>query len=75
MANSRVSHDGKGKTLYIELNIYPNSSNPRKNLTVSCPDQQTRFKTTLSAGGLERLRVELLRFYDEMVLSKQSTAR
>ena len=44
----KISKGGLGKTLYIELSIYPcGAANPRKNLTISCPDIDTRFKTTL----------------------------
>lgn len=57
---AKVSKSGKGKTLYIELSVYPcGSANPTKNLTISCPDKHTQFKTTLSAEGLKKLGVLL----------------
>lgn len=54
---AKVSKNGKGKTLYIELSIYPcGGADPKKNLTISCPNKDTRFKTTLSDEGLMKLR-------------------
>jgi hypothetical protein len=71
MAN--VSKDGKGKTLYIDLSVYPcGSADPTKNLTISCPDKDTRFKTTLSDNGLEKFRNYVLQFYDKHVLQSKS---
>ena len=68
MAN--VSEDGKGKTLYIKLNVFPcGTADPRKNLTISCPHKDTRFKTTLSDNGLRKFREHILDFYEEYVLS------
>lgn len=52
----KISKDGKGKTLYIELSVYPcGGANPTKNLTISCPDPDTKFKTTLSEYGLQKI--------------------
>lgn len=64
----KVSKSGKGKTLYIEVSVYPcGSANTSKNLTISCPDKNTRFKTTLSDYGLKKFRRYILKFYNEMV--------
>jgi len=69
VAKSRVSSGGK--TLYLELSVYPSgTTDPRKNLTISCPDSNTRFKTSLSDNGLKKFRTEVLRFYEEMVLGQ-----
>lgn len=63
---SRVSKGGK--TLYIELSIYPcGQTDPTRNLTISCPDRSTRFKTTLSDYGLRKFRDSVLRFYKELI--------
>lgn len=65
----RVSKNGTGKTLYIELSIYPcGGANPTKNLTISCPDKDTRFKTTLSDRGLKKFKQEILKFYEKKIL-------
>lgn len=65
----KVSKEGKGKTLYIELSVYPcGKANPRKNLTISCPNENTRFKTTLSDNGLQKFRRYVLSFYEQHVL-------
>ncbi|MCD6571051.1 MAG: hypothetical protein J7L53_10155 [Deltaproteobacteria bacterium] len=46
---AKVSKDGTGKTLYLELSIYPcGQADPTKNLTISCPGKDTQFKTMLS---------------------------
>jgi hypothetical protein len=67
---ARVSKDGKGKTLYIELSVYPcGSADPTRNLTISCPDKDTQFKTTLSDNGLQKFKDYVLKFYVEHVLS------
>ena len=64
-----ISKKGKGKTLYIKLSIYPcGSADPEKNLTISCPDEDTRFKTTLSDYGLRKFRENVLKFYSDLVL-------
>jgi hypothetical protein len=67
---AKISKSGKGKTLYIELSIYPcGSADPTKNLTISCPDDDTRFKTTLSDEGLKKFKSNILGFYRKHVLS------
>lgn len=66
-----ISKSGQGKTLYINLSIYPcGSADPTKNLTVSCPDSNTKFKTSLSDNGLEKFKREILKSYSEQVLNK-----
>lgn len=68
----RISKNGKGKTLYIELSIYPcGEANPTKNLTISCPHPETRFKTTLSDKGLHKFKNYVLNFYKEYVIEKR----
>jgi len=67
----RVSKDGKGKTLYIKLSVYPcGTADPTKNLTISCPDKDTRFKTTLSDNGLQKFRENILSFYEQYILNR-----
>jgi hypothetical protein len=69
MAN--VSKGGTGKTLYIQLSVYPcGGADPTKNLTVSCPDEDTRFKTTLSDEGLQKFKRCVLQFYQTHVLER-----
>ena len=69
---ARVSKDGKGKTLYIELSVYPcGTADPTKNLTISCPNEDTRFKTTLTDNGLKNFKENVLQFYEMHVLDKQ----
>jgi hypothetical protein len=68
---AKVSKDGRGKTLYIEISLYPcGRADPTKNLTLSCPDLDTRFKTTLSEAGLRKFKEMMLCFYQEHVLRK-----
>lgn len=68
---AKISKDGKGKTLYIELSIYPcGGADPTKNLTISCPDNDTRFKTTLSDQGLQKFKKSVLDFYSQHVLNR-----
>ncbi len=68
---AKVSKSGQGKTLYIEISLYPcGQADPTRNLTVSCPDMDTQFKTTLSDQGLKKFREKMLCFYQEHVLSK-----
>lgn len=67
---SKISKNGKGKTLYIRLSVYPGTTDPRKNLTISCPDKETRFKTTLSDNGLRKFRERVLEFYKDQVLNR-----
>ncbi len=67
----KVSKDGKGKTLYIELSVFPcGTANTATNLTISCPDSDTRFKTTLSDEGLKKFRANILDFYKKYVVEK-----
>ena len=68
----KVSKQGKGKTLYIQLSVYPcGNADPTKNLTISCPDKDTEFKMTLSEDGLKKFKQSILTFYDEHVLDKE----
>jgi len=68
----RISKNGKGKTLYIELSVYPcGRADPTKNLTISCPHPGARFKTTLSDNGLKKFRDYILKFYKEYVIEKR----
>ena len=68
---AKVSKKGKGKTLYIELSVYEHPAyEPTKNLTISCPARDTRFKTTLSENGLKQFRRYMLKFYNEHVINK-----
>jgi len=68
---AKVSKDGHGKTLYIELSIYPcGSADPRNNLTISCPAFDTQFKTTLSDDGLKKFKEHILSFYSTHVLDR-----
>ena len=62
---ARISNEGEGKTLYIKLSVYPcGNADTRKNLTVSCPDKDTKFRTTLSDDGLQKFRDNILEFYN-----------
>jgi len=64
-----VSRNGKGKTLYIKLSVYPcGNADPTRNLTISCSDKETRFKTTLSENGLAKFRKHMLAFYNIHIL-------
>ena len=73
---ARVSRGGKGKTLYINLSVYLcGQADPEKNLTISCPDSDTQFKTTLSDYGLKKFRAEILRFYRQHVLERKGGDR
>ena len=66
-----ISQEGKGKTLYIEISIYPcGAADTRKNLTISCPDKDTQFKTTLSDYGLKKFREYILSFYEQHILNR-----
>jgi len=68
---AKVSKEGKGKTLYVELSIFPcGGADPRKNLTVSCPASDTQFKTTLSDNGLKKFKGYILSFYAQHVIGK-----
>ena len=68
---AKISKDGKGKTLYIDLSIYPcGEADPTKNLTISCPDIDTRFKTTLSDQGLQKFKKSVLDFYSQHILNR-----
>lgn len=65
---AKVSRNGKGKTLYIELSVFPcGKADTTKNLTISCPDADTRFKTSLSDEGLKKFRANILDFYGKYV--------
>jgi len=67
----KISKSGLGKTLYIELSIYPcGGADPTKNLTISCPDKDTQFKTTLSDDGLRKFKENILEFYKRWVLDR-----
>jgi len=67
----KVSKKGKGKTMYIHLSVFPcGKADPRKILTISCPDEETKFKTTLSDNGLRKFREQVLQFYKMLVLDK-----
>ncbi|MFZ7133684.1 MAG: hypothetical protein ACOWWR_15155 [Eubacteriales bacterium] len=67
----KVSKDGKGKTLYIKLSICPcGTADTTKNLTISCPDPDTQFKTNLSDNGLQKFKDALLDFYGQYVKPK-----
>jgi hypothetical protein len=67
------SKEGTGKTLYIEISIFPGASDPTKNLTISCPDPDTQFKTTLTDNGLRKFRESILDFYSRYVLETHDT--
>ena len=68
---AHISKEGKGKTLYIEVSVYPcGTADPTKNLTISCPDSDTRFKTTLSDHGLVKSREYILEFYQKHILDR-----
>ncbi|MBI4708350.1 MAG: hypothetical protein HY761_10590 [Candidatus Omnitrophica bacterium] len=68
---AKISKDGKGKTLYIEISLYPcGQADPSKILTISCPDKETQFKTTLSDEGLKKFKDMMLHFYNQHVLNK-----
>jgi len=70
---AKVSKDGQGKTLYIEISLYPcGQADPKKNLTISCPDKDTQFKTTLSDQGLDKFKDMMLFFYERHVLRKRT---
>ena len=67
----KISKEGTGKTLYIEVSVYPcGTANPEKNMTISCPDKDTQFKTTLSDNGLTKFKENILAFYKEHILEK-----
>jgi len=67
-----VSKNGKGKTMYIRLSVFPcGGADPSKNLTISCPDKETQLKTTLSDNGLKKFREQVLGFYKTHVLEKE----
>lgn len=68
-----ISKKGKGKTLYIKLSVYPcGEADPASNLTISCPDPDTQFKTTLSNYGLKKFRDYVLKFYREHIIERNS---
>ncbi|OGP67448.1 MAG: hypothetical protein A2169_04745 [Deltaproteobacteria bacterium RBG_13_47_9] len=66
-----VSKKGKGKTMYIQLSVYPcGNADPTKLLTISCPHSETRFKTTFSDSGLKKFRQHILKFYKTLILGE-----
>ena len=68
---AKVSKKGEGKTMYIQLSVFPcGNADPMKNLTISCPNKETRFKTTLSDNGLKKIREHILKFYKTLILDK-----
>ena len=68
---AKVSKRGEGKTMYIQLSVFPcGNADPMKNLTISCPNKETRFKTTLSDNGLKKFREHILKFYKTLILDK-----
>lgn len=68
---AKVSRKGKGKTMYIRMSVFPcGKADPTKILTISCPDEETRFKTTLSDDGLKKFRDHVLQYYKALVLDK-----
>jgi len=68
---AKVSKEGKGQTLYIEISLYPcGQADPEKNLTISCPFKDVQFKTTLSDKGLKKFRDIMLSCYKKHVLNK-----
>jgi len=71
----KISKDGDGKTLYVEISLYPcGLADPTKNLTISCPDKDTQFKTTLSDQGLAKFRDAMISFYAKHILNKKPEA-
>jgi hypothetical protein len=63
---SKISKNGAGKTLYIQLSVYRcGGADTNKNLTISCPDKDTQLRTTLSDYGLKKFKVWMLNFYKE----------
>lgn len=69
---AKVSRDGQGKTLYFELSVFPcGNADTSRNLTISCSDQDTRFKTTLSDEGLKKFREHVLSFYEQHVTKQE----
>jgi len=68
---ARVSKSGSGKTLYIKLSVFPcGSADPTRNVTISCDDKDTQFKTTLSDYGLKKFKTKILEFYQQHILDK-----
>jgi hypothetical protein len=68
----RVSRHGKGKTLYITLSVYPcGNANPQKNLTISCSQKDTEFKSTLSDNGMKKFRKKVLEVYKKQILQRE----
>jgi hypothetical protein len=70
---AKIAKNGKGKTLYIELNVFQNAADPTKNLTISCPSPDTQFKTSLSENGLKKFKEQILSFYKTHILDREST--
>ncbi len=58
-----IFKSGDGKTLYIKISIYPcGGDDPEKHLTISCPNEDIIFKTTLSDIGLHKFKDKVLEF-------------
>jgi len=69
---AKISKNGHGKTLYITISVYPGTTDQRRNLTISCPDPDTRFKTSLSEHGLQQFKKAVLQFYEEHILNRKN---
>ncbi len=69
---AKISKNGHGKTLYITISVYPGTTDPRKNLTISCPDPDTRFKSSLSDHGLQEFKKAILQFYKKHILERKN---
>ena len=73
---AKVSKKGEGKTMYIQLSVFPcGNADPMKNLTISCPNKETRFKTTLSDNGLKNLENTSLSFIKRSFLIKDKNVK
>lgn len=72
---SHISKDGAGKTLYMQLNLYPiEGVSPSKTLYVACSDQDTPFRFTTSPAGLKLLGERLLELYKEFIIDRKPLA-
>lgn len=64
-----ISKEGKGKTLYLKISVYRcGDADPTNNLTISCSDPDTQFKTTLSDNGLKKFKEKILSAYSKHIL-------
>lgn len=62
----RISKSWKWKTLYIDLSVFPCWKwDTKKNLTISCSNEKTKFKTSLSDNWLKKFKEYILQFYNE----------